>query len=87
MSSDKCIRQCNHNRDQDAEYFHHPQESPPAPLQPVFPLPQPQAASSLPVTINFLFSRITCKWNSIVCTLLRLASYIQHNDFEIHLYW
>lgn len=52
MSSDKCIHQCNHNRDQDAEYFHHPQESPHAPLQPVFPLPQPQAASSLPVMID-----------------------------------
>ena len=31
------------------------------------------------------FSWILCKWNCSVCTLLCLASWFQHNYFEIHL--
>lgn len=39
---------------------------------------------SVPHSYNFVFSRITCKWNHIICKLFNLGSIVQSNIFEIH---
>lgn len=51
----------------------------------LFTHPSPLVSIDLfPHLCSLVFSRVSYKWNQIGCNLWRLASFPQHNAFEIH---
>lgn len=70
------VNLCNYHHNHDTEYHVNPQCS----------LTASQLFSLwlFVIVINFTFSIIAYRWNHIVCTVLSLASFAQHNAFVIY---
>lgn len=80
-----CIYPRNHCPNQHNKYIHHALSF----LMPLYNLcfiPTPSSHWFILCHFKFAFSRIVYKWNHLVCTLFCLASFAQHNYFEIHLH-
>lgn len=86
MSYDKCQRPCNHHHNQVIKYIHHPKKFPRESLQSALS-PHPQSWQPLTrfLSPQFTFSRMLCKRNHSVCSLLCLTSSTEHDAFQIHL--
>ena len=68
------------------EHFYYPKRKSRAHQQSLpIPLPQPLTATNiLSVSVDLTVLDISYQWNHTLCGLLCVASFIQHNVFEVH---
>lgn len=91
MGFDRGVHSWVHNRNPGRDHLCALQKFPPALLQSVFfpPTPHPVAykQQSILSLYNFAFNCRSYKWNHTVCNVLCLASFIEHNAPENHIYY